>query len=142
MRVAITGATGFIGRALVEYLCNQGIEVSLYNSYKMFVVPEEVVGIPAIGFVEGMACGAAYIGLDHTMYRDIGLIAGVHYIVYDGSLTDLQLKVKYYIANDKELEVIARQGHEFVVRNFSMETVRTLFYEKFIQKKQIDIKSA
>lgn len=108
--------------------------VDLYNSYKMFVVPEEVVGMPAIGFVEGMACGAAYIGQDHSMYRDIGLIPGVHYIGYDGSLTDLQLKVEYYLANDHELEEIARAGHEYVIRNFSADNVLALFYKKLVQR--------
>ena len=27
-----------------------------YNKYKMFVNPEEVIGLPGIGCVEGMAC--------------------------------------------------------------------------------------
>ena len=108
--------------------------VDLYNSYKMFVVPEEMIGLPAIGFVEGMACGAAYIGQDHSMYRDIGLIPGIHYIGYDGSLTDLQLKVEYYLANDHELEEIARAGHEYVVSNFTADNVRALFYKKLVQR--------
>ena len=42
-----------------------------------------------IGFVEGMACGSAYIGLDDPMYKDIGLIPGKHYIIY-GTLEDLK----------------------------------------------------
>ena len=54
----------------------------------MFVVPEEANDLPGIGFVEGMACGSAYIGLDDGMYKDIGLIPRKHYITYDGTLED------------------------------------------------------
>ena len=49
-----------------------------------------------LGFVEGMACGSAYIGLDDPMYKDIGLIPGKHYITYDGTLEDLKSKIAYY----------------------------------------------
>jgi hypothetical protein len=56
-----------------------------YNKYKMFINAEEVIGLPGIGFVEGMACGTAYIGLRPPMYEDIGMEDRVHYIGYDGS---------------------------------------------------------
>lgn len=104
--------------------------VSIYNEYKMFIVPEEICDLPAIGFVEGMACGCAYIGLDNPMYRGIGLVPGLHYICYDGSLTDLMSKVRYYQQHSEELEVIASHGYEFVVKHLSPEVV----YEKFFQQ--------
>ena len=102
--------------------------VAEYNNAKMFVVPEEANDLPGIGFVEGMACGSAYIGLDDPMYRDIGLIPGVHYIAYNGTLSDLEVKIKYYQKNNNELEEIANRGHEFTKENFNGEHVAHKLY--------------
>lgn len=94
--------------------------VEKFNEYKMCIVGEEILGVPGIGYVEGMACGCAYIGLDSPMYRDLGLIPGIHYIAYDGSMEDLRRVIEYYQAdeNQKELAQIARTGCEFVRNNF------------------------
>ena len=94
--------------------------VEKFNEYKMCIVGEEILGVPGIGYVEGMACGCAYIGLNSPMYRDLGLIPGVHYIAYDGSKEDLRRVIKYYQAdeNQKELAQIAQTGCEFVRNNF------------------------
>jgi hypothetical protein len=104
--------------------------VSFYNANKLFVVPEEHIGLPPIGFVEGMACGAGYLGLDHDMYRDLGMVPGVHYIPYDGSLEDLVEMVRYYLANDDRLRAIANSGHEFISANLSGEMVKQRFLDE------------
>ena len=91
--------------------------VGLYNKYMMFVNPEEIIGLPGIGFVEGMACGCAYIGLDSSIYSDIGMKKGVHYIAYDGTLSDLCDKISYYQENEDELEEIAGNGKKFIRDN-------------------------
>lgn len=94
--------------------------VEKFNDYKMCIVGEEILGVPGIGFVEGMACGCAYIGIDSDMYRDVGLIPGVHYIAYDGSLEDLKAKIQHYQApeHQQELEQIANAGCAYVRENF------------------------
>lgn len=97
--------------------------VDKFNEYKMFCCPEEIVGMPGIGFVEGMACGCAYFGLDHDMYKSLGLIPGVHYITYDGTLSGLIDRVKYYQQNWDELKKIADAGTRFVRENFNQEKV-------------------
>lgn len=97
--------------------------VEKYNQYQMFVVPEEVIGLPGIGFVEGMACGCAYIGLRDPMYSDIGLIDGVHYVAYDGSLNGLVDKISYYQKNPELLEEIALNGYNYVKENFNENKV-------------------
>ena len=101
--------------------------VELYNNYKMFVVPEEVSGLPGIGFVEGMKCGSAFIGLRDPMYTDIGLQDKVHFIGYDGTLNDLKCKIEYYQKQQSELEEIACNGYKFVVENFNKQSVVTKF---------------
>ena len=99
--------------------------VESFNNYKMCIVGEEILGIPGIGFVEGMACGCAYIGIDSPAYRDWGLIPGKHYITYDGSKEDLRRVIEYYqqAEHQIELETIAETGCEFVRKNFNGDTV-------------------
>ena len=94
--------------------------VEKFNDYKMHLVGEEILGVPGIGYVEGMACGSAYIGLDSPMYRDLGLIPGIHYIAYDGTKEGLRQTVEYWqrAENQDELEKIAATGCDFVRKNF------------------------
>ena len=99
--------------------------VESFNNYKMCIVGEEILGIPGIGFVEGMACGCAYIGQNKGYYEDYGMQEGVHYIGYDGTLDDLVVKIRYYQRpeNQAELERIAKTGCDFVRQNFCGEQV-------------------
>jgi hypothetical protein len=99
--------------------------VEAFNSYKMCIVGEEILGIPGIGFVEGMACGCAYIGIDSPAYRDWGLIPDVHYITYDGTKEDLKRVIEYYQADEhqEELEKIAKTGCEYVRTHFNGNAV-------------------
>lgn len=99
--------------------------VEKFNDYKMCIVAEEALGLPGIGFVEGMACGCAYIGIDSPMYSDYGLIPGTHYIAYDGTKEGLRKTIEYYQAseNQEELERIAKTGCEFVRKNFQGNVV-------------------
>lgn len=93
----------------------------------MCIVGEERYGIPGIGFVEGMACGCAYIGLNNGLYDQYGLQEGVHYIGYDGTLSDLKAKIEYWqkAENQERLESIARAGREYVRFNFNKQIVAT-----------------
>lgn len=84
--------------------------VDTYNSYTMFAVPEEVCGLPAIGFVEGMACGSAYVGVDGPMYRDLGMLPGVHFIAYDGTVDDLMAQVRHHQQHPERTAAIAAAG--------------------------------
>ena len=95
--------------------------VEKFNDYKMHIVGEEILGIPGIGYVEGMACGSAYIGIDSPMYRDVGLIPGVHYIAYDGTKEGLRQTIEYWQLpeNQDKLEEIANNGYNFVRENFN-----------------------
>lgn len=99
--------------------------VEAFNSYKMCIVGEEILGIPGIGFVEGMACGCAYIGQDMQAYRDWGLIPGIHYITYDGTKEDLKRVIEYYQMDEHqaELEQIAKNGCEYVRTHFNGDAV-------------------
>ena len=99
--------------------------VDKFNDYKMCLVGEEILGVPGIGFVEGMSCGCAYIGQKIGYYEDLGMKDGVHYIGYDGTLEDLKSKISYYQQpeHQKELERIADAGYEFANKHFRGEAV-------------------
>lgn len=94
--------------------------VEKFNDYKMHIVGEEILGVPGIGYVEGMACGSAYIGIDSPMYRDLGLIPGIHYIAYDGTKEGLRTTIEFWQRpeNQDKLEEIAQTGCEYVRENF------------------------
>lgn len=93
--------------------------VEKFNDYKMCLIGEEILGIPGIGFVEGMSCGCAYIGV-RGYYEDYGMQEGVNYIGYDGSPEDLINKIEYYQNPDNAelLESIAVNGYLFAQENF------------------------
>jgi len=103
--------------------------VEKYNEYRMFIAPEENIGFSSVNFVEGMACGCAYIGIDHAMYTDLGMVSGQHYIAYDGTLEDLRSKIQYYQNHPQELGKIAQNGYEFARKRFSEEIVVNDFWE-------------
>lgn len=101
--------------------------VDKFNEYRMFICPEEIIDLPAIGFVEGMACGTVYFGKLDPMYSDLGMIDGKHYVSYDGSFNDLLNKIKYYQNNADELHEIAINGQKFVNQKFNASTVSSKF---------------
>lgn len=113
--------------------------VEKFNDYKMCIVGEERIGLPGIGFVEGMACGAAYLGIDSPMYRDYGLIPGVHYIAYDGTKEGLRKTIEYYQMpeHQEELERIANTGCEFVRKNFRGELVAEKLIKELVHLRDL-----
>lgn len=99
--------------------------VDKFNDFQMCLVGEEILGVPGIGFVEGMCCGCAYIGQNAGYYEDYGMEAGVHYIGYDGTLEDLKEKISYYQKpeHQEELQKIAENGYQFAQTHFRGEKV-------------------
>lgn len=109
--------------------------VEKMNDFKMCLVGEEILGIPGIGFVEGMTCGCAYIGQTNGYYEDYGMQEGVHYIGYDGSLNDLKAKITYYQQpeHQKELECIAKTGYDFAKSHFNGAAAASFLLDKLVE---------
>jgi len=109
--------------------------VEKFNEYKICIVPEDIQGMPGIGFAEGMACGCAYVGLDYSGYRDYGMIPGKHYIAYDGTLEDLRKKLSYYLdpEHERELSDIADQGYRFAREHFSKNASSKKLIEQLVE---------
>lgn len=112
--------------------------VEKFNNYKMCVVGEDIIGLPGIGFVEGMACGCAYIGQTVGYYEDYGMKEGVHYIGYDGTLDDLKAKISYYQQpeHQQELESIAKTGCEFVRSHFNGKAAAESLLNNLLEAQQ------
>ncbi len=112
--------------------------VEKFNDYKMCIVGEEIMGIPGVGFVEGMASGCAYIGQTIGYYEDYGMQEGVHYIGYDGTLDDLKAKISYYQQpeHQAELERIATTGCEFVRSHFNGPVAAEQLLNRLIDAQQ------
>ena len=110
--------------------------VEKFNDYKMCLIGEEVMQIPGIGFVEGMACGCAYIGQMVGYYEDYGMQEGVHYIGYDGTIEDLKKKIAYYQMpeHQEELESIAKTVCDFVRKNFCGSVIAEGLVNKLLNK--------
>ena len=108
--------------------------VEKFNDFKLCLVGEEILGVPGIGFVEGMSCGCAYIGQNLGYYEDYGMQEGVHYIGYDGTLEDLKAKINYYQQpeNQDELERIANAGYEFAQKYFRGDFVAKELLNKLV----------
>jgi len=121
-----SGDTGQEVRAKIKALQREYYNtdiVEFFNRYTMFSVPEEVCDLPGIGFIEGMACGTAYFGIDDPMYRSIGMIPGINYVAYDGTVSGLLEKITYYQMHLDELESIANLGYQFAHEKMSKEEV-------------------
>lgn len=104
--------------------------VKKYNSYRMFVVPEENIGLPSTNVFEGMACGTAFFGIDDPMYTNLGLVPGVHYVVYrKDDLEDLVRQIRFYQTEPEKLQEIARSGQKFVEERFTGEKVAERFWQ-------------
>lgn len=110
--------------------------VDKFNEYKICLIGEERMQIPGIGFVEGMACGCAYIGQTVGYYEDYGMQAGIHYIGYDGSLDDLKRKINYYqqLEHQDELARIADSGYKFAREHFNGVVVAQHLINTLISK--------
>lgn len=110
--------------------------VEKFNDYRMCLIGEERMHIPGVGFVEGMACGTAYIGQTVGYYEDYGMQEGVHYIGYDGSLDDLKTKITYWQKpeNQNKLAEIAKTGSEYVRTNFRGDVIGEKFLNQLIEE--------
>lgn len=103
--------------------------VDKFNQYRMFVCPEESVGLPSINVFEGMACGCVFFGINDPMYTDLGMIPGVHYVAYEeNDLDDLVLKIRYYQKHPDELRKISEAGYNLVRENFNQKRIANMFW--------------
>jgi glycosyltransferase involved in cell wall biosynthesis len=103
--------------------------VEQYNSFQMVVSTEEAGELPSIGTFEAMACGCAVICSNNVEYKSIGMIAGLHYVEYDGTFENLLEKIDFYKTHQKDLALIAKAGKIFVCEMFRVKSIKKIFLE-------------
>lgn len=104
------------------------------NAYRMFLCGEEAVGLPSNNYIEGMACGTAFVGIDHPMYTELGMKDGVNYIAYkEGDLAHLCSRIAYYQKHSDKLESIAEAGYHLAHQRFSESAVAHTFWKDLEQ---------
>jgi hypothetical protein len=84
--------------------------VDEFNEHFAFVCPEEIIGLPAISFVEGILSGCLYIGCNKDIYSSYNLKPNVDYVLYDGSPVDLIEKCQDIKNNREKYTQIAQNG--------------------------------
>lgn len=111
-----------------EYLSFDVVEK--HNEHKMFVCPEELIGVPSTNVFEGMACGTVFFGIDDPMYTALGMKDGVNYVTYKkDSLDDFIEKIRYWQKHPKELEQIGKNGRDFVTARFRQDKIANIFWK-------------
>jgi len=108
----------------------------LFNSYMVHVVGEEIVGLPGIGFAEGMMCGSALIGIDDPMYRIHGLEPDIHYIAYDGGYEHMLARLKQALKDQDFLSQVAAAGYEHARKHFTEAAVFSKLIEGVFRRVQ------
>lgn len=103
--------------------------VKAYNSYKMVFSSDDSGDLPSISFFEAMLCGCACFAIPGKKFRDLGLIEDVHYLSFDGTLSSLLDRIKFYQKNQNEMEIIARNGEKFAQVAFTESRISSLFLE-------------
>jgi hypothetical protein len=95
--------------------------VDIYNNYLFAIVGEEESGFPALGMLEAMACGCVVFA-NPARLKSMGLVAGKHFLPYDGTLSDL-LSALSLAESRSDLESISLQGQLIVKSCFSEQVV-------------------
>jgi len=79
-----------------------------------------------------MACGGVFLGLDSPMYRDLGMVPGIHYLTHDGTVEGLVAVIRTYQhpGMRDQLEQISARGVDFVNNTLRPNVV----YQRFITR--------
>jgi hypothetical protein len=72
---------------------------NLYNSYKLFHVSGENLGVPPVAFYEGIQCGAVFFGRSDRWLRELGFIEYQDFIPWKGASTDISEEVHNALEN-------------------------------------------
>jgi len=95
-----------------------GDYVDMMNASKVSVGNNSKFGFMTKKALEVMACGALLLTDKCEEFDMVGIEDGEHVVVYN-DLDDLRDKIYYYLKNDSERELIAFNGYDLVINEFS-----------------------
>jgi spore maturation protein CgeB len=89
---------------------------------KIFVCANGIHNGVLMKYFEAMASGAMLLTNLPTNYKDFGFVPGVHFARWE-TLSDLEVRIRYYLEHDEQREKIAKAGMEFVRKYYSTRHV-------------------
>jgi hypothetical protein len=101
------------------------------NRYKYAVVPEEIIGIPAISAFEAMKCGCVLIGHGNGIYESLGMQAYIHYFPYNGTISGLEKALSKLNSDVKLAKLISERGKKFSDDLLNQKAVFSKFLKHF-----------
>lgn len=101
------------------------------NKYKYAVVPEEIIGIPALSAFEAMKCGCVLIGHGNEIYESLGMQAHIHYFPYNGTISGLENAVSELNSDQKLAKFISEEGKKFSDDFLNEKVVLSKFLKNF-----------
>jgi spore maturation protein CgeB len=99
--------------------------VKSINISKICIISTNVFNSPNMKFTEFTSCGSFVLCDKPADFDQLGFKDGYHLVLYSG-MRDLEEKIRYYLKNEKEREIIAKNGMKFVRRNHN-NTIRAKF---------------
>jgi hypothetical protein len=87
--------------------------VEVINRSKIFVSSNGTYKAVLMKYFEAMACGALLVTDKPTDSELLGFVDGEN-IVFYRNIKEAEVKMKYYLANPKELERVAKNGYSLV----------------------------
>ena len=106
--------------------------IKAINQAKICIISTNIFNSPNMKFTEFPSCGSFVLADKPADFDELGFKNNYHLVLYKG-LKDLENKIRYYLKNEKEREVIAKNGMNFVRKNHN-NTVRTKFLLDTIER--------
>jgi len=99
------------------------------NESKMFINSGSIYKRLTMKFTEVLACGTFLITEEAEDMKAAGFEPGKHLVVFK-NMNDLKSKINYFLKHDKDREIIAKRGMEFVHANHSNKVRVQQFIDK------------
>lgn len=96
---------------------------------KIFVSVNGIHNQITMKYTEAMASGALLLTNEPEDFGWLGYVPKYNCATFS-TLRELEAKIKYYLQNEEERQIIANRGREFVIKNYSTITMA----EKFIKR--------
>ena len=107
--------------------------IDCINKTKICIISTNVFNSPNMKFTEFTSCGSFVLSDKPADMEELGFKDTEHLVLYK-NMKDLQKKIKYYLTNERERELIAKQGMKFTRKNHS-HTVRVKQMLEYINRR-------
>lgn len=106
--------------------------VKAINKSKICIISTNVFNSPNMKFTEFSSCGSFILSDKPDDFYELGFKDGYHLVLYKG-MNDLKDKIEYYLTHEKEREIIAKNGMNFV-RNTHNNSIRAKYLIDTIER--------